>query len=585
LTTDSAMRLILGTLLILFLSQGITESLTKRDLKFLNRLIKVIEKNRPIRTLAVLQNSKDKNCSLQDWNSRSIPILRFNEQTQIMLRSHFNHRALALVCMDNNPNAGRLIHLAKIYENMRQERIILWMQRQPREDFFQFILKKVEEFKFVQLLILQMGEHLPVIYRMDLHPKPHFVRIANISRLQRRIFLPNNNDLMGRTAIVDANITRHNSLSLLRIEGRAIFEFARKYNVTLNLTDADSFDIQISPQFLSKNTLEDRLAYVSPYLATSMIVMVPCGREASLKGVFKQLDVGTWLLYIFCVYAMLVLVETFMLVVIYRISGRTYRVTRINPLVNLRAFRAILGMSFPVSSRDTLSLRQLFLAMSIFGMVFSNYFSCKLSALLTKQHHAHVSNFEELRASGMTVTVDPQVQSFIESDLQADFFRRVVPNAISMPKRERVALLLTLNESYAYIILKENWRHINNYQTSMGRKVFCISPDLTIVNNIPMTSVLQKDSIFKGLLSKVVTRLREAGISQHWRQNKYHEAKQAMNLEIPKHVRSKQVPLSMEHLKLMWYLLVLGYGTAAIVFSMEVLFYRVKKRNRWPRHT
>ncbi|KAH8340620.1 hypothetical protein KR059_002656, partial [Drosophila kikkawai] len=590
-TTNSAMRLISGTLLILLLSQALTEVLVERQLKFLNRLIKFIEKHRSIQTITVLQDSKDKNCSLQDWNPSSIPILRSNEKTLIALRPNFNNLALALVCMDNDSDTKMLNHLAKTFESVRQERIILWMQRQPRKQLFQLILKQVDEFKFIEMLILQMGEYPPIIYRVHLHPSPHFVRFDNISSLQRNVFTPNSIDFMGRTAIVDANITRPDSLDFLKIDHKEIFEFARHYNLTLKLCvenqgNASSFDIQLNPQFLSKNALADQLAYVGQFMSSSMIVMVPCAREMSLKEVFKQLDIRAWLFYIFCVYALLVLVETFLLVVTYRMSGRTYRATRINPIVNLRAFGAILGMSFPVSSRDTLSLRQLFLAMSIFGMVFSNFFGCKLSALLTKHsHHGQVTNFEELRASGMTVIVDPIVWSFIESNLHADFFRQVIPNAMTMPRTERAVLLLTMNESYSYIILKENWPHINNYQISKGRKAFCVSPDLGIIDNIPMIFFLQKDSIYKWPLSKAVTRLQEAGISQLWKRNKYHDARRAMNLKISKSVKPKLASLSLEHLKLLWYLLVLGHGTAALVFSLEVIFYQLNKRNRRPQYT
>ncbi|KAH8264045.1 hypothetical protein KR038_001001 [Drosophila bunnanda] len=585
------MRLILGTLLMLFLSRVITESFTKRQLKFLDRLIKIIEKDRTIQMINVLQNSKDKNCTLRDWNPENIPILRSNERSAIALRGTFNNIALALVCMDNDSDGRLLIHLAKIYESMRQKHIILWMQRQPSEDFRQLILRQVEEFKFSQMLILQIGKYLPVIHRMDMHPSPHFVRIANISSRQYNVFFPKIIDFMGRKAIVDANVVNPNGVSFTRVDGREVFEFARKYNLTLKLcignqTDAGSFDFQLAPQILSKNTLEDHLAYVSPLFSASLIVMVPCGQERSLKEIFKQLDVRTWLFYIFCVYALLVLVETFIIMVTYRMLGRDYRATGINLFVNLRAFRAILAMPFPVSSRDTLSLRQLFLAMSIFGMVFSTFFNCKLSALLMKHsHYPQVTNFKELRASGMTVIVDEHVRSYIEADLQADFFRRVVPIAMTLARTERAKLLVSMNESYAHIIFKENWPHINHYQISNGRKAFCISPDLGIIDNIPITSILQKDSIYKMSLTRTLTRLYESGISQLWIHNKYYNAKRAMHLEISTNVTPKLVPLSLEHLKLLWYLLLLGHGMAAVVFFLEVFFNQVKKRNRWPRYT
>ncbi|KAH8394068.1 hypothetical protein KR200_005035, partial [Drosophila serrata] len=291
-------------------------------------------------------------------------------------------------------------------------------------------------------------------------------------------------------------------------------------------------------------------------------------KEMSLTDIFHQMDVKTWFLYIIYLYCTLIVVETGIYVVTCRIRNQPHGLSSLGYIINFRAFRALLGMSFPISRRASLSLRQLFVAMSIFGMVFSSFFNCKLSALLTKHpYQGQVTNFEELRDSGLTVIMDRRVQSFIETALEADFLHRVLPLSKSVYSMERIKLLFSLNDSYAYIIFEENYRYLKWPQFS---NAFCTSKDLVIVDNLPRVYRLQKNSVFKWALSRLVTRIQEAGITEKLKKMSFQNVTKLFNLTRGGDKNINVRPLSYDNLKWLGYLFILGYGTATLVFIVEV---------------
>ncbi|XP_017047995.2 uncharacterized protein LOC108092771 [Drosophila ficusphila] len=354
-----------------------------------------------------------------------------------------------------------------------------------------------------------------------------------------------------------------------------IEEFAHRKNLKLKYLEGngsrdEQVDMELRLRLIGKNNLSAHLGFVNPSSSSTLIVIVPCGKGKSLKDIYKQMDIKKWFAYVLVLYVILILVENFILLVTCRINAQSYRLRRENFLLNLCAFRAILGMSFPISQRASLSQRQLFLAMSVFGIVFSNFFSCKLSALFTTHpNRPQVTNFEELRASGLVVTVDPLTRGFIENELDADFFHRTLPRTETMNNTERSRLMLSFNTSYAFIVFKETWRHFSYFQHNIGRKAFCTSKDLTIVENLPRVFVLQNESPFLWPLTKFLMLLQEADITIHWAKGTIEATKKFLNITYPANFWSQAVPIQVEHLTWLGYLLCLGYGLATIVFIIE----------------
>nr|XP_041630489.1 uncharacterized protein LOC121501930 [Drosophila kikkawai] len=278
-------------------------------------------------------------------------------------------------------------------------------------------------------------------------------------------------------------VLRSNELSSFEVR-----RIMKKQLLVMVCIDGDSDHIllnalaKILENLRQQNDSFAQTEFVSPSSISSLLVVVPC-----LYGTF-------------------VLVESLVLVVTHRMYGESYRLTNLNPLLNLRAFRAILGLPFP---------------------------DCKLTAMLTKPLPlAEVRNFEELRASGLTTITDEYIHSFIENNIDSQFF--------------------------------------NQFLSSTGKMNHCTSKDLIIARNLPRMYVLESNSIFKWMLSRFVMYAQEAGITEHWNRFCFQFLIKAFNLTVQQNVGTRYVPLSLQQFNWLWHLLAIGYGIATVAFLVEI---------------
>jgi len=580
---DLASKFAIITLLITYFNRGTNENL---NLGFLNKLVQKIEDQVPVETMLILQHSRARDCALQNWNPRNIPTLRFNELDVVLVRKHFNRVAVGLVCICNDTETSLLDNLAKNFNRMRQVRIILWFQTNLTLEMLHGIADQVEELQFFQMLILEVmnePKETVAVRRLDPFPTAHFNRI-DIFELKGPIFYPPNMNFKGRTVYVmpnwgsankvKATLSSKTFIPIVRVKDYGVLEFISRYNLSLRVVD-DSIDgtPSVVPDIQLNTRIHSNLDKLNPFDMSSLMVAVPCGKQWIVEEVFKHLDVHSWLLYIFFVYVIFVLAETFILVVTYRISGKAYRLTSLNPLLNPRAFRAILGMPFPISRSSSLSLRQLFLAISVFGLIFSNFFSCKLSALLIRQStHPCVENFEDLRASGLNVIVGPTFKPFLDSEAGSEFLKHNLTNVKYVSQIERIRMILSPNGSYAYFMFTENWQVMDMYQKIYGKNWLCTSEGLTIIRGLPMTYIVRNNSILERNLFRFLMRIEENGIMRHWINLVPYTIRKVLSNDmiLRDYDQPTKRPLSLSYFTWLWLVLGCGYSLAIIVFLLEI---------------
>ncbi|XP_016991020.2 uncharacterized protein LOC108052972 [Drosophila rhopaloa] len=542
--------------------------------------------------MLVLHHNESRNCALHGFHQTKIPTLRFDQLAIVEVRKHFNHNAVSLVCICNDSDTSLLETLAEDTDSMRQERIVLWIQANVTQQLLNEISNQSEKHDFLYVIILEVkdqSEQAVTVRRLEPFPSPRFRRMGNIFGLEMPHFR-NKINFKGKTANllpssdpghrVYARLTPEVKVPIGRVQDLVLLEFVRRFNISTKVvTDDFSGIVDFRLNLVSYDQMP--IKNLNPYDISSIMVVVPCGKDRSVEEVIKQLDVKSWLLHIVFVYGIFVLAETFILVVTYKISGEAYRLTSLNPLLNLRAFRALLGMSFPISRRSSLSLRQLFLSISIFGMIFSNFFSCKLSALLTTHsEYPHIRNFDDLRASGLTVIVDIHQRLLIESQLGTDFLNTNLTRVKYVRHEERATLQLSLNNTYAYVLLSEEWPILKNYQKLFGKSVFCIPKDLTIIRSLPRTYIEHKNSVFFWPLFKFSIQIQETGIFGHWTRSAPNHLRNDLNVSVVRKPNQKFVPLCLNHLKWLWTVLGCGYGLAMVVFIIEICMEGLHRRPR-----
>lgn len=550
---------------------------------FLSKVVRRVRAHREVNTVFVLQSHATKNCDIQNWRPRQIPMLRANELADFKIFSNLNdYYSLGLVCITQMSDLSLLEKLASDYDQMRQERVIIWMQVKVTDKLLRSISKLLEKHSFTKILLVEivnLNNSTYSIHRLNSFPNAKFERIDNFFEV-KNIFARNMKNFQGRNTVVlpkasaffEKNVSygKNRYFPISTGEDMLIIEFARRYNLSLTLSKKtvwDHFDMQLTPRLISRAEISDS---VNPFTSVSLVAVVPCGKQLGVQEVFKQMDFGLVLRYLLPVYVTFVVVESFILLIKARINNETYRFSYLDPMVNLRAVSAILGMSFSVSRRWNSSLRQLFLVLSMFGFVLSNFFACKLSSHLTKRSlRNEVRSLEELRASGLNVLVDADLFHYIFTDISPEFFTQVLPNAKCTDTMETIKHTLSLNNSVAYALYKDTWEKISSHQKSLGRKVFCSSKNLTIMSNMHKMHFLPKNSIFKWPLRGFAHRLHDSGIQIHWNRGRPDMLKKLFNITIETVPKKEPGPLSLRHFYWAWTLLLMGYGLATLVFCIE----------------
>ncbi|XP_043651463.1 uncharacterized protein LOC122618935 [Drosophila teissieri] len=589
------MSKVLVLLIVPLMYLSLVKGMETPQLKFLEELINVIEQVRQIRTIMVIKHSQDKNCLLDQWNPRRRDILRANEMGSIRISGYANEQAVALACIGNDSDYGLLERLANATDNMRQERIILWSPSEPTKFLLNYISQQANRYNFVQITIVAMSDEpnaVPSLHRMNPYPTPQFCRLKNISDITGATLFERGLSFQGRTAIVKQSVNSNISfsvwspsgpISLSELKDYEIVQFAVKYNLSLQLYDQNDtksghFDIQLGPRFITKD-FPTQMSFVSPNTACSLIVIVPCSQKWRLMDVLQKLGVLKLICCLLMAYVIFVAMETLILWLTHRICDRGVRLTCLSPLLNPRAFRGILGLPFPEFRRSSISLRQLFLVVSVFGLIFSNFVSCKLSALLMKPaQNPQVRNFNELRDSGLITITDAYTHSFIKTHIDTEFFNRVLPDYLIVEKKETLRMLMSFNDSYSYIMYTTTWKLLNTLQRSLEERVFCESESLTIAWNLPRMFVLENNSALKWMLTRFINYIPQTGIPNAWDEVLPNLVKLLYNVTFPPKLNAGPVPLSIEHLSWIWQLLIIGESIATLVFIVEIL---VKNRNRF----
>ncbi|KMZ05047.1 uncharacterized protein LOC6739757 [Drosophila simulans] len=587
------MSLIFNLLFILLLSQAVSQETEFPQLKYLNKLVRLMIKRHKMETLVIVKHHLDYNCTLQNWNVHGMGIIRTNDQGKIRMRDTFNSRTLAIICIGENSHISLLRSVFETFGKVRQQKIILWTQMELKEEFFQEISKKSTDLKLFDMLMLNVvAKDKLLTYRLSPFPSPHFKRIKNIWTPNDYVYMDTKLNFHGMTAVVkhDYNLTIQmgniKKFPISRIEDKEVFEFALKYNLTLQFfNDVDWYDIELRKRIILTNNSTQPIDYGMPMSFPSLLIVVPCGHYLSIQDVIKVSGIQKWIFYIILVYVIFVLFEITFLKVSILISRQSHHQKIPNSLVNLCAFRAILGLPFPETRRSSLSLRQLFLAIVLFGMIFSIFINCKLSSMLTKPSaRPQVNNFEELKTSELTVVMDEDAENFIEKEMGVDFISQYMPRKVTTTFTERAKLLFSLEANYAFTLFSESFAIIEGYQRSKGLRAHCTSEDLIIAERVPRIYILGNNSILDWPLSRFIVTMQESGITNHWIKNIPRGlARNLKEITIP-YDRERVDPLSIKHLTWLWCILILGYSISMIAFLVEMSLKRMKRNleNREP---
>ncbi|XP_030380659.1 uncharacterized protein LOC115628615 [Scaptodrosophila lebanonensis] len=351
-----------------------------------------------------------------------------------------------------------LTALAYNLNRMRETRIIVWLQAESEGEAFNDILKKIGELHFVNLLLCRAAPvGLLKVYRLLPFPFPRFepVYIVDVGPYCHKSW-SNYGGITARTlpdqimpgiyVVTDRRTGEHR---LSGSSGKFITAFTKGRNISLkytqpvefgkvilpniieNMTRHGELDIPLSVKFRAISRPRHGIESSEVIGVVDWIVIVPCRQLLNIHGVYNMLLEEHWAYYILGAYVAFAIIETLISTAEYYLCHHTHRFDCCGLFVNLRVFCGLLGFGMPIQSSGGVATRQVIMTICVFGLVFSTFFSAKLSTLLTMfPQSSAINTFEDLEAAQISVILDP----LTHERKPALYFANGLPYAFFLPE-------------------------------------------------------------------------------------------------------------------------------------------------------
>ncbi|KAH8311937.1 hypothetical protein KR044_008700, partial [Drosophila immigrans] len=571
-----------------------------QKINYLGDVIENVLKEKSAETLLLLQRRQDLKCPLKDFNIEGMPIVRMDESTVVPMKSLFNCRIIAVVCMSELADSMLFTVLAKDLDRMREARIIIWLQsdESTAETLLNVIRDRASKYSIVYLLVLHSDPSKLkkgfVAFRLEPFPTPTWVLIED---LNKGLKLPDFwHNFRNKTAKLipslyapGSYIIRDRKSGKLRLSGHTdilMMEFAKKRNINLELLrPIEEIDIVANKRILISNGSAD-LSTISKVCdansecsitidISQIFIVVPCGEEVGIGGVYRSLK--NFLLILLGVYLIVSVVTTLVEAAACRIFGRRYRFSYGDVFVNMNAFRWVLGLSSDVHrDRRSMSLHQIIMVMSIFSLIIICFFNANLSTFLTKQpRNNNIKTFKELRESGIPVIFDKVHKKFVLSDIKNSYLRIPETQIVFESRKKYVSMLMQQNASYAYQVYDKLWKAVTSCHEGYKRADLCRSLGLNIFGLYPNNAYMPFNSIYLQALNDFINSVHDFGLMNHWKSLSITNLVAYSNRS---RVFPQPTPLNYNDLKWVWNLLAICYIASILVFIGELCVHRWQMR-------
>ncbi|XP_034114128.1 uncharacterized protein LOC117574398 [Drosophila albomicans] len=513
------------------------------QINFPKNVIENVLKERSADTLVLLQRQHDFKSPLKDVNVQGLPLLRLDETTVVPVKFVYNSQVIVVVSMSELADSMLLTVLAKDLNHMREARIIIWVQSDESTamSFFDVIRDQASKHGFLNLMVLYLdplkAQQGIVGYRLEPFPSSILVPIRDLTNGEmfpdfHRNFHNKTANFIPRLYTPDSYVSQDRKSGKLKLSGHTdmlMSEFARKRNINLKMIRPIAELNRVTStellQLISNGGADlttftsvcDSIQCTDSVEFMQVFIVIPCGQEVGIGDVYKSLK--NFLAMILLVYLIISIVTTLIEAASCRIYSRRYRFSYRDLIVNLNAFRWVLGLSSDVQiNRRNRSLHQIIMVMSIFSMIVVCFFDANLSTFLTKRQQIdNIKTFKELKESGIRIIFDNVRQEHVLTDIRKSFLR-ISENQIDFVSTEEfMRMLMGLNTSNAYQVFDKLWDVVNKYQSDYKIVVLCRSSGLNIFGLLPNRLALPNNSIYLRALNDFIHMTHDFGLTNYWR--------------------------------------------------------------------
>ncbi|EDW08877.2 uncharacterized protein Dmoj_GI20201 [Drosophila mojavensis] len=571
----------------------------------LYNLLVQVNVEEPIVLLLLLQRRQPTNLdALQHWPFSNWPVLRYDERYVIRV-INYTRKALALIYIREIRDALLLTAaLAESLEGMREARIIIWLQieKSNAQELLDLIGRQARRYYYYNILILIGEGRRFSLLRMQPFPQPSYeeLRLPLNRTLNNteRLFVQHWRNFRGKRAVMIPSLVPPNSfISRDPRTGREYFNgfcynlmesFAKHRNIQLEYLSPflnETRRAQHRPEImlLIGRGEVDFITNVQPFSQrhqaegtqrsatlgmVSFLIVVPCGHELSIRQIYLRMFSPKSMLKLLAVYVGLSLFETFVAYCC-RKSKLNFPYSRF--VLNLNVLRNLINHTVPIARRSRLPVRILGFQLALLGIMCNISFNATLSTWLTKQpRERHIQNYAELNASRLPVLFDYASYELIETEYEADFFTKKVPNAVCMEAKDQVELLLSLNTSYAYLTYSLIWNALEVYQQNYKYPLLCKSNDIHIAEEFPVNTILQKNSIYAAALDDYIMNAQNVGLTKLFKLRSYHDMMIGKVPSVACDSVKSPIYTRFDDLQLFWKLYLLGHVMGLLIFIVEL---------------
>nr|XP_017014391.2 uncharacterized protein LOC108069001 [Drosophila takahashii] len=428
--------------------------------------------------------------------------------------------------------------------------------------------KKIELWSFYHLdemIIFQIESSKPFLENIRRHNYRFVVQVVNDPPA---VFWYNSSE--------QANVTGGDNISLSGPIGVMIVDFMRHLNVTMDIIPSaghqtSKYEIFRQPDdrrvdVVANMVYGDHLHF-SPIVADSQICVVVSNRRMIPPSRFMDEVISL------CVHRLTCLASIGIFLVKYFSQRRR---SFLDPIFN--TIRFYVAIPLPNGRLERLPIADKILEVFVFffvGLLVSSNVSVLSTAFTAGIFKSAITNAETLRASGLKImTDDPTIPLAFDDDL--------LPSSLA----DRVFLvdfptmfhhILTLNDSYAYVVKTPNWQSLRLYQQRLKTEILRIVGGDLCSKSRPMRVPINPRSPLRFLFKDYFHMVFESGLQQKWIRmgfEKFREIRIQTNL--PTDINVNWRPLTIEYFAYFIKLYIGGMVISTMAFGIEMLYNRYR---------
>ncbi|XP_017133548.1 uncharacterized protein LOC108150096 [Drosophila elegans] len=504
---------------------------------WLNPILASIYKEKHHETVLLLRHSQQSNAF--GLERLSWPVLNFNEQMDFYVKGSHNNKMLVLFWQTGNSNLDSDLWQAldRSLLNMRTVSVLLlrkW-EKVPTID----IANTAEHWRFLHVAVIAHGNR---IFRLQPYAPQRWLEI---DPEKSRIFVKVRNyygkdiltlpDQFPPRSIVYRN-AKTGGLEMTGYVYKFLLEFSRIYNFTFRwqrpIVPGERLNLILLRNMTLNGTINMPISlcgfeasskfgvFSNVYVMENWYIMVPRAQQIPTADVYVVVCGKNFLIVLLISYYIFTILDTCFGPLLLQ-----KRVDWSNLVLNERMISGIVGQSFKMSARNTISSRLTNATLFLLGLVLSTLFAAHLKTLLTKRPSSRqISNFQQLRDSHVTVLFEKAEQFYLDENMWERPIRAIKDRLTFKDTVEYNALRSGLNRSQAFSVLTSDWLIVAKRQELFKQPVYTIQPELQIIGtSVLLSLVMQSNSIYEHHINDLIERAQGAGIVEYWKQQTLRE--------------------------------------------------------------